>query len=416
MAKALVESGADVDARIDSNGFTPMHTNACFNVRIDETMCNGKGLIEESQRIQTLLLSVKANIDAQNKEGQTPLHIAIRYGVTTMQCFLIRNGADLNVFDNEKRNALIYAVSHGSSAICALLLANRCGIPPYHVPLVCRAASRNGWSMVKQLLNNGADVNETDENGNNAIHYALISIDGQDNCCRETHIIGQLIKHGCDPHLANIAGITPLQVVMKPGPKRDPTHPEFTLSHAEFILLEVTIKQMYHEMYGPTPVSAKEMAALLNTSWPYKSVELLFTIVSGNPSYTRMANDEMLSHLHTIRSALISDKNAKEMLACEPPAKNAKQRRIERKAEELERKAAKAAHLQAVLRRSLTPPFGHAQSKECTVCFEVCNIATMAVLGPCGHRAVCADCEPRINMVCPSCRQRVLCFVRKIYD
>lgn len=409
MVKALVEAGADVNTRLPLDGSTPMHINANHDVATDNIIADGKNRIHESQRIQTLLLSCRANIDAQNVNGQTPLHVAIRNGTPAMQCFLIRNGAHLNVFDNEKQNALIYAVSHGSSSTTAMLLANRCGIPPYHVPLVCMAASRNGWSSVLQMLRNGANINETDEQGNNAIHYALTAVDGSDNCCRETHIIDKLIKRGCNPCLANKAGMTPLGVVTTPGENYKP-------SHAEYILLEYVIDSMYRFVYGPTPASAKEMAALMNTSWRYEDVELLFKIKSGLPSYTRTANESLLQDLHRIRNALISDKNAKDLLGCEPPAKNAKQRRIERKADELRCITARVAYLQALFRRSLTPPFGHAHSKECTVCFEVCNIATMAVLGPCGHRAVCADCEPRINMVCPSCRQRVLCFVRKIYD
>ena len=84
MAKALVESGADVNTRCFSDGSDPMHINACFNVHMEKSMGDGKSLVEVSQSIQTLLLSVKANIDAQNNDGQTSLHVVICHGVTTM--------------------------------------------------------------------------------------------------------------------------------------------------------------------------------------------------------------------------------------------------------------------------------------------------------------------------------------------
>jgi ankyrin repeat protein len=409
VAKVLIECRADVNARCSLDGATPMHVNACFNVNMDKSMGDGKYLIDQSQRIQTLLISSKANIDAQNAAGQTPLHVAIRHGVTTMQCFLIRNGADLNIFDKEKRNALIYAVSHGSSSTTALLLANRAPVPQFKVPLVCRAASRNGWSIVMQLLNNGADINDTDDRGNNAIHYALTAVDGSDNCCRETHIIEKLIARGCNPCHANRAGITPLQAVMKPGPKYEP-------SHAEFILLEYVIGSMYTFVYGTTPISAKDMAALMHTSWRSEDVELLFKIKSGTPAYRTTPRQNLLYDLHRMRKALVSDKNAKEILESEPQAKNGRQRRSDRKADELKLRAAKATFLQALLRRSFAPCFSHSNTKECVVCFGLCSTSKLPVLAPCGHRTVCSGCVPSIKGVCPSCCQPVLCVVPKIYD
>jgi ankyrin repeat protein len=411
VAKALVEHGADVNARCTADGATPMHVNACFNLHHNKSMGEGKSLIDESEKIETLLLSSKANIDAQNADGQTPLHVAIRHGVTTMQCFLIRNGADLNLFDSEQRNALICAVSYGSSTTTALLLANRAPVPHCIVPLVCRAASRNGWSIVMQLLNNGANINETDIDGNNAIHYALGAKGGSDNCCRETHIIDKLIVGGCNPTQQNIYGITPLMLISSSS------HcPNYKPSHSEYILLENVIGAMYTRLYGPTPATSKEMTTIMNTSWLHNDIEVLFKIKSGKPAYRTSPHRDLRSQLWRIHDTLVSDYNAKEMLACEPPTKNAKQRRTDRKTDELKRRAAKATYLQALLRRSLTPSFAHSNTKECVVCFGLCSTATMPVLAPCGHRTVCALCLPSIKGVCPSCCQRVSCVVRKIYD
>ena len=409
VAKALVDCGADVNASCSLDGSTPMHVNACFNVHQDKSMGDGKYLIDQSQRIQTLLISSKANIDAQNAAGQTPLHVAIRHGVMTMQCFLIRNGADLNIFDKEQRNALIYAVSHGSSSTTALLLANRAPVPPSHVPLVCLAAGRNGWSIVMQLLNNGANINDTDDRGNNAIHYALMADDGSDNCCRETHIIEKLIARGCNPCRENKAGITPLQTVMKLDPKYKP-------SHAEFILIEYEIGSIYCMVYGTTKGTAKDMAARMLPSWHREDIELLFDIARRKPAYRTTPRQNLLLDLHRIRTALISDKHAKDMLGSEPPAKNAKQRRNDRKADELKLRAAKATYLQALLRRSFAPCFSHSNTKECVVCFGLCSTSKFPVLAPCGHRTVCALCLPSIKGVCPSCRQPVLCVVAKVFD
>lgn len=412
MAKVLIQAGADVNAQTtvgDFSGNTPMHINACFHTSTNEDTSDGKSLAEESKRIQTLLISTGANINAQNAVGQTPLHVAILSGITTMQCFLVRNGADPNIVDHQQRNALVYAVEHGTSTTTALLLANRCGVPAWDVPLVCLAAGRNGWSIVMQLLQNGADINDTDRQGNNAIHHALMSDHGSDNLCRETHIIARLINNGCNAHHANKAGLTPLQTVMTWSPKYQP-------SHAEFILLEHAIGSTYRFVYGPTPATPKDMAALMNTSWLAKHVELLFKIASGIPAYRTAPECDLLHDLHTMHKALVSDKNAKEMLAGEPPANNAKQRRNKRKADVLKLRTDKATYLQALLRRSVTPPFAHNNSRECVVCFGLCNTASMPVLAPCGHRNVCALCVPSLRKVCPTCREPVLCVALKIYD
>jgi hypothetical protein len=158
------------------------------------------------------------------------------------------------------------------------------------------------------------------------------------------------------------------------------------------------------------------MTTIMNTSWLHNDIEVLFKIKSGKPAYRTSPHRDLRSQLWRIHDTLVSDYNAKEMLACEPPTKNAKQRRTDRKTDELKRRAAKATYLQALLRRSLTPSFAHSNTKECVVCFGLCSTATMPVLAPCGHRTVCALCLPSIKGVCPSCCQRVSCVVRKIYD
>jgi hypothetical protein len=173
---------------------------------------------------------------------------------------------------------------------------------------------------------------------------------------------------------------------------------------------------MYTFVYGTTPTSAKDMAALMHTSWRSEDVELLFKIKSGTPAYRTTPRQNLLYDLHRMRKALVSDKNAKEILESEPQAKNGRQRRSDRKADELKLRAAKATFLQALLRRSFAPCFSHSNTKECVVCFGLCSTSNFPVLAPCGHRTVCPGCVPCIKGVCPSCRQPVLCVVPKIYD
>jgi len=409
IARILIESKADVNAVSSSGGCTPMHISSCLIVDSDLNISDHHDFISDNIYIQTLLISKNANINAQNNDGQTPLHVAIRHGTPNMQDFLIHNGADLNICDVHKNNALDYAVYYGSSATTALVLSNGCHVKDHAMPLVCEAARRGCWSILMQLLSNGASVNATDACGNNAIHYAVDAETGIDNCCRETHIIRKLVVRGCNPLHANNVGLTPLSKITS----KDPKTRSF---HCECILLEYAIAHMYRYVYGSPPSNRKEVVSSVNTSLSMRDVDLLFEIISGTVWINSRTPCEFLNDLRRIHETLLSDSNAKEMLAGEPPTKNAKQRRNERRVHELELRMTKASYLQAVLRRSSTPSFTRGNAKECVVCFALCYTASLPVLAPCGHRSVCGQCLLAIEGLCPECRTPVKCVVCKIYD
>ncbi|XP_051818451.1 putative ankyrin repeat domain-containing protein 19 [Antechinus flavipes] len=68
------------------------------------------------------LLHYKADIDAKNKEGLTPLFFAIRAKKFDIAEFLLKNGANVNALDGYKRTTLMVAVSMQFTEMVSLLL------------------------------------------------------------------------------------------------------------------------------------------------------------------------------------------------------------------------------------------------------------------------------------------------------
>ncbi|XP_074125737.1 uncharacterized protein LOC141543988 [Sminthopsis crassicaudata] len=68
------------------------------------------------------LLQYKADIEAKNKEGLTPLFFAVRANNCDMADFLLKNGANVNALDAFKRTALMIAISLEFTEMVSVLL------------------------------------------------------------------------------------------------------------------------------------------------------------------------------------------------------------------------------------------------------------------------------------------------------
>jgi ankyrin repeat protein len=133
-----------------------------------------------------------ADVDARDKSGITPLHIASYYGDTKAIYLFIKNGADVNAKDHQGYTPLHHAAFFGKTKAAGILLAKGAninssanGVTPIALGAFCKRLD-----FVKYLLKNGADVKPNGSNVATPLHFAAryFRID----------LAKILIKHGAD--------------------------------------------------------------------------------------------------------------------------------------------------------------------------------------------------------------------------
>jgi len=101
----LLEKGANVNARDDDYGGTPLHVASAWG-RVD---------------IAKLLIEKGADVNARNNGGLTPLHMAVYWNHPEVAKLLLENGADPSIRDNESRTPLDLARKLGYGKILRII-------------------------------------------------------------------------------------------------------------------------------------------------------------------------------------------------------------------------------------------------------------------------------------------------------
>lgn len=204
--KLVEERNEDINQE-DANDGTPLHL-ACEERKVEII----KYLIEKG-----------AKVNAVNKEGKTPLVVVVDRLVLVnteeVLLILLRGGADINDLNfNQKQKLISYikekglifyadAKGYDETVIDTLSsLAPSCGLLYY--------AKKGNFEGVKRLVEKGANVNEKDDNGITPLHIAAEEI-GVDH----TKIIEYLLENGADPNVKNKEGETPVHVAVNGRPE-----------------------------------------------------------------------------------------------------------------------------------------------------------------------------------------------------
>jgi len=104
MVRALLDSGASEDPVTKTEKETPLHFGAPY------------------PKVLKALLEYGANVNKQQADGSTALHIAARQGCVASAMVLIQMGIDIDLTDNETRSAAMVAAAAGETEVLTILL------------------------------------------------------------------------------------------------------------------------------------------------------------------------------------------------------------------------------------------------------------------------------------------------------
>ena len=213
----LIATGADVNAR-DKGGFTPLDNL----IRLDMAEGETTGLLRKHGGMTGEKL----------KLGTTLLHIAAKEGKMETIELLIASGADVNAKDKNGETPLDYAISTDHTVIADLLRKHDGKTkrelkaagkptepvaeaaqpePPTAKTPLWKAAMFGEIEPAKQAIADGADVNAKGERGLTPLLFAVVAaLDSGDN-----KVIELLIANGADVNAKDDSGLTPLDSVKR---------------------------------------------------------------------------------------------------------------------------------------------------------------------------------------------------------
>ncbi|XP_044739630.1 serine/threonine-protein phosphatase 6 regulatory ankyrin repeat subunit C-like [Chrysoperla carnea] len=193
VAKLLLTSGTAVNSKennYQSTSETPLHF-AVMNGDIEimkmllvrRANINAQNIygqtplhkaIEKNDRVEIieLLLKHEADVNVKDRNDQTPLYVSIKNNRLEIIELLLKHNADVNVEDEDRNTPLFYAIQNPNLKITKLLLDNGANVKDYP-ELLNIAVKRGCTEIVELLLQHNADVNATDENGYTALLSTL---------------------------------------------------------------------------------------------------------------------------------------------------------------------------------------------------------------------------------------------------
>ena len=182
----LLSKGANANS-LNGDGQTPLHTAA--------------GGLKDCHELCSILIEHKAKIDAVDKDGNQPLHLACKQSNFLTGNLLLIHGADVNFLNKQQRSPLDLA---NESILKSSPISD--GNHALHV-----AARKGDVQAVKLLVCCGADVNELNEKGQTPLHTAA----GGLKDCRELCSI--LIEHKAKIDAVDKDGNQPLHLACERG-------------------------------------------------------------------------------------------------------------------------------------------------------------------------------------------------------
>jgi ankyrin repeat protein len=146
------------------------------------------------------------------KTGYMPLHVATMNKQEEVAELLIRYGADVNATDEIGNTPILYAAKNKDLKITKLLVTNKANVQVN--PGLLIAVKNASREIVEILLQHGAEVNTSDEDGRTALHFT-VSIRYCDNV--KVQMTKFLLSRGGNVNAETKTGQTPLHTAAKLG-------------------------------------------------------------------------------------------------------------------------------------------------------------------------------------------------------
>ncbi|KAG2003902.1 hypothetical protein GB937_009265 [Aspergillus fischeri] len=187
VVRLLLEKGADPNA----------------TRRYDKTTALNIAVMRGNSGIASMLLNKGAHTELGDNTRTTPLHTAIMKNHCKIIQLLLQGGADVGTRDSYGRTALDLAMIYSSQRSLSLFLKhaklNAQNCQPLHP-----AISMNKTTVVRWLLENGADINRKDSKGQTPLLYAMLET--------HDHLVELLLLYDVDPDAERYDGLTPLKL------------------------------------------------------------------------------------------------------------------------------------------------------------------------------------------------------------
>lgn len=210
--KALLKANPDLIRLKDSNESTPL-TWAVLGGQIDvvAVLLEQGADIDESgalhaaanrgqKEIAKLLLDRKANPNAKDRNGMTPLGWAAIRGDEIIAELLLAKGADVSAKDRQGNSPIFWAGTNGQTKVAKLLLAHKANPDEG----LWGAASGANPEVIEMLLEGNANIHMRGDGGKTLLHRAASSP-------RDSRVVVEaLLKHKADIEAKDDLGETPL--------------------------------------------------------------------------------------------------------------------------------------------------------------------------------------------------------------
>lgn len=230
IAKLLIDSGADVNG-LSEHGWSPLflkcktYKGKRAELGVIELLINKgakRGVSHDKDDPKTIESTLKQTgrtdliekLLENESEGldRTPLHIAAGLGDTQKVINCLKRGDDVNARDKQGITPILMALLENQQEVVELLLqqdvdlniTDKDGTPPLSV-----AAGLGNAPIVKMMISKGSKIDHQEKDGWSPMHYA----------CHRGHseIAKILLENGADPGLKDVKGLTPSDYAANEG-------------------------------------------------------------------------------------------------------------------------------------------------------------------------------------------------------